>query len=172
MNSLYDTDYNATGHQPYMFDQLTQLYKEYRVHWMKWTVSIDWLDSSTKTNDTYCVVNVRADTDGGDAVSTLLYDSLAERPGCIVKHLNPTTGRPCVFSGVTSMHKVLGMTKAEYRQEAVSSAAYTTNPGRLVWLEVGILTKFSITSTPPTVQIRVAFTFGAEMDGYSGPVIS
>jgi len=155
-----------------MYDQLTTLYKEYRVHWCKWSVNITFLDNTTVTTDTYAVVNVRADTDGGDTITNLLYESLAERPGCTVKHMNPTTRNAVTFSGVTSMAKVLGMTKAEYRQEVVSSAAYNANPGRIVWLEVGILTKFSITASPPSVQIKVSFQFGAEMDGFYGPAIS
>lgn len=56
LNSLYDPDFTGTGHQPLGFDQLTPIYKVYRVYKVECQVRIT---GKFGSGVTFCAVNVR-----------------------------------------------------------------------------------------------------------------
>jgi len=132
LNSAYDFDYTYTGHQPYYYDQITALYGTYRVY----KVVIDYAytcdNGSGVPLDSQIVF--RPTPDGTTPTPTAAgFIVESERP---LSHNNyfgagahPAKGRLTYYP-----HIILGMSKSEYNDDDKTSAAVTTNPSTVPYL--------------------------------------
>lgn len=83
-NGLYDPDYTGTGHQPYLFDQLINMYDHYTV--LKSTMRVQALTTSDKP----AVMSLFLDDDA--TVNAVPLTVVRERIGSYTSVVNPTVG--------------------------------------------------------------------------------
>lgn len=124
-NSLFDPDYTAAGHQPYQYDQLTNIYTSYIVYGMAydlWCVdpSVDGL---------WVGVNSRASANSGAVASGQDLATIMERRLVNMKAINNTGSQKVRFKGYIANWQFTGTTKRGYAmQPEVYGAGYNGNP--------------------------------------------
>lgn len=153
-NSLFDPDYTGVGHQPYGFDQLAILYTKYRVYGMKYKI--------TCTNIAAVPVNVAVVLKPVNTPSTV-WSTIAEKPYNQVRHLAPqgAGGSIKVINGYVQNHKLLGVSKQEYRIDDDFDASMGGNPTTVAYLHVYV--EAPAGTAAHNVYVDVQLTYFASM---------
>lgn len=136
-SSVYQPNYGAGGHQPMWFDQLTAMYKSFRVYGIKWKYTI----ASTTSDETYqaCVKH----QDSATAELTTLAGIIAaiERGQSKSKQGGSRNGSKgqITLNGYMSTAKATGVTK----QQVSSTPAYagicaSSDPATMAYLALYI----------------------------------
>ena len=141
LNSMYDPDQTGTGHQPYFWDQYTEIYNNYQVIAARWKVTF--INESSDSDVTLmAAVNTTTDTDmaGMGTISGIVWSIAQERPDVRTKILPPLSsgGGKCTISGANYMAKSFGLTQKQYQGDAAFHATVSGNPTRTYWLEAGV----------------------------------
>lgn len=128
LNSVYDPDFTATGHQPTGFDEWAAFYNYYRVMKVKGEVEIG--DGSSAAGSS-CVFSIKPtqSTTGSTTVSEILEDQRAS--GTLY---NPT-GPPRKLSFEWDIRTLFGVSKGFYDQSTYA-ALTSANPFDQVFLEM------------------------------------
>lgn len=110
INSIFDPDLTSVGHQPYYYDQLSLLYKKYKVYAM--TIDFQFTGDSNAS-----IVFRPAVTTAAPAQTSTGFQLENERP--MSTSLAYSSGGP-VTSGrlVYYPRKILGLTKDQYNDES------------------------------------------------------
>lgn len=121
LNSLFDPNLTGGGHQPYGFDQLTDIYNRYRVYKVSYAISA--LNTDGTTN--YSVVAALPSNEpyvAGAGVSELMENPRAkyitQAPNAALK----------VLKGTIHLPSLAGRTKAQYMADDRYQSEMTTNP--------------------------------------------
>lgn len=117
LNSVYDPNLTGTGHQPYGFDQLANLYLRYRVFACKWIIQIP------PTSDALHIAVLPVN--GATAVTS--FTQVAEYPKAMVKSCSSSTNTT-YFKGKCYLPRLGGDKRAEYKSDDRFGAVVTTNP--------------------------------------------
>lgn len=127
LNSLFDPDRTGTGHQPYGFDQLSNLYNRYRVIGCYYTVSAYAVGSPLR------VVTLPSNdaTAGWNNVS-----EVCENPRAKWK-LQIPGGPAQIIKGYVSLPSLMGRNNQEYRADDRFQAQVTVSPSELAVLNIG-----------------------------------
>lgn len=120
LNSVYDPYSGTGGHQPYGYDQLSQLYSRYRVYKVSWTVNMTYTDESKSLF--FGALPIPESTIAITSIS-----DFCEKPRCRwVKQTNRTGAK--MLKGHVYLPKLAGMTPEQYRTDDKTGAESGTNP--------------------------------------------
>lgn len=131
-NSLFDPDKTGSGHQPYGFDELSNMYGYYRVHGCRIHVSC-LAGSSTEANAMAAIaIFPTAQDDVPTDLSVVL-----EAPRTKYKLLNVSTGAGAKASvqGYRSTSQVMGLNKMQASDEDLG-ALVSANPSKQWYWEI------------------------------------
>lgn len=146
LNSLFDPDLTATGHQPLYFDQLSSIYSRYRVWKVSWVIK-PISDSSSSCETT--VVPTNSSTSFSNS------DTAAEYPRAVYKQWNGSL--PTTFRGWSYLPSLTGVTPSAYRSDDRFQAGVSESP-----IEVMPLHIVNISSSSINIIVDVQLKFHCE----------
>lgn len=156
LNCLADPNYSGFGHQPYFYDQLTPLYKQYKVNAVKavllWSTpggSADLMTAYTLYPDL-----------GGLALSGLTVDAVTEQPNVSTGLLSPSGNTRTLEQNMfVPIHKVFGITKKEFSDDEYTSNDVTVNtePKAQCYLSFAVGSPSGVASEAATCQVTMYF---------------
>lgn len=157
MNSLYDPNYTGVGHQPLGYDQLTGIYKRYKVNFVD--VKLTFTDPSADGVIVAAQLQSNANALGVTGNSPQV---IAERPMAIVKYVNNTGRQVSVIRIKQPVYRCLGLSKLEFAANpTVYGSTYDANPSNLSYLRISAA---SVQGTAGvTVQCMVQIIYYAEL---------
>ncbi len=130
LNGMFDPDTTGTGHQPYGFDQMLNIYQRYVVVRARYKIVVG------NTNDRLFVGAVAAST-VTTAVTNLATFSLAsESPYSQVKALNYNGGPPITLTRQIATNLLLGVTEQQMLADDLFQGTTSTDPTNLTVLTV------------------------------------
>lgn len=153
MNSLYDTEYFAGGHQPLTYDQWGLFYGMYRVY----KVRIDFDIANQQTTGTQVGLTFQPND------PTIPFNASAfERPHTFSKIAGGVNGQNRIkLSRTVYMPSIAGMTTAQYRANEDVAALWNFNPN---FINYGILFAHGLdNSTTPNLTVNATITFFTEL---------
>lgn len=149
LNSLFDPDISAAGHQPYGFDQMATLYAHYRVFKCSW--HIEFAPSSDRIHITVIPVN-------GSVVGTTV-PAVGEQPLGVTKAMAFDGGNPCIFKGGVYLPRLAGATSTQYKTDDRYSASVSTNPTEVMQLYILV---FNPTGVTIDTSMNITLMYWAE----------
>jgi len=152
LNSIFDPDRTASGHQPSGRDQLAQLYNRYRVFGVSWRVSFFPVPSPTPQ----CAFAVVPVNDNFSLAATGI-SALREYPRSIVKL--SSSDQPTVFVGRQSLASLTGQTSTQYKAGDRYQAPVGADPAEIMTLQVCANTSGASTSYGFEVQLTYHVEF-------------
>ncbi len=154
LNSLYDPNLTGAGHQPYGFDQLTPLYKSYKVH----TALVDILVTTPGgTHDMQCCALVQG-PNGGETLTGMYGFVAEEHPNVETRHLSISGSRQARFRFRVPMAGIIGITKKQFDADInFYASAVTTNPALAVTLCMGVNCPDNTTSQASTWRVCITY---------------
>jgi hypothetical protein len=158
LNSLFDPDVTGGGTQPYGFDTLATIYKQYKVHRVRIMIEIINLDA-TYTGSLLCCLVPSTVTVPTLAAANI--DAFLDKPFC--HSINLGTSNTQVYKIVQEMgiHELDGITLSQLRNDiSLYSALVTANPTNVPQLTFALA---STTGTNFSVSVKTTLTFFAEM---------
>lgn len=156
LNSLYDPDFTGVGGQPYQYDQLTGIYKRYRVHGC--LVNVLFTDPSA--DGLFVGIHFRQSTDPF-TTSAKPYSYLKEIGTSFMKPLHNTGNQNTRFVKYVPINTIFGVSKSEVNIDAYYAAGVGANPINEAMLEVFAL---SSSGTITTMQCSVTLKFYCILD--------
>lgn len=153
LNSLFDPDYTAVGHQPLYYDQLALLYKNYRVHAAKIDVSFV---NATDATAALVGYSVKPNTS-----ASATFDDMKEQPLCAARHIASDAAGPAstVFRRYFKLSKIFGEALTDNNYQADT----TNNPSSVAYFT--IYSQCADESTSQTVIAYVHLSFYCEWFG-------
>ncbi len=134
LNSLFDPDLTGVGHQPYGFDQLATLYREYKV--MGVTVRIEANDPSNDGAIVGALITPQGDP------TTLVgasINQMHEKPWFSGLDINDSGSQRRVLTQYFAMEDLIGCTKLQFDSDsALYSALTNQNPQTGAFLHVAL----------------------------------
>jgi len=163
LNSLYDPDYTAAGHQPYQYDLLTTVYSNYIVK----STFIDLTFSDPTADGLWVGHIIRSNTDAADGSAGKTLSDILERPNYKCVPLNDTGAQTATIRTNVPHHLVFGLSQAQYLSSLeLYAAAYNANPSGVSLLEVLLLDP-TARSSAYSVRVTGRLVFDFEMYGYN-----
>ncbi len=124
LNSLFDPDLTDGGHQPYGYDQLTPLYRHYKVNGAR--VEVVFTDPSE--DGMACVVQIRSPTNLYDLPLTSI-GQCKEQPMTVIRGINNSGKQKLKISQYIPLSTVSGLTPLQFKADIdLFSALTTANP--------------------------------------------
>ncbi len=133
VNSLYDPDYSGTGHQPYGYDQISNLYNKYRVDRVWFKIIFTTPGSAA---DVLCAASISPGTSA--ALATFAPAVPLEWPNTMVGHLSSSGERKVVLTGTIDLAVLCGVPRHKYESEDSYSAAVGANPSQVALLSFAV----------------------------------
>lgn len=162
-NSIWDPDRTSAGHQPYMFDELSAIYNDYRVYACK--MQLTFTQTSGTVNPVMIVVRALP---YGQADSTNLHDVI-ERGQCKWRSVgaSPDTKTITYYRKSTD---VFGISKAMLRADP----DYSTNTGATPnsWWAFNVMTQSQDGVSSAQGEFLVRLTYYTELFGLKTPIAS
>jgi len=155
LNSLYDPNLSGTGHQPYGFDEVVNIYGRYCVTDVDIQLT---LSGSQNTNNTLGYLITPAGYTFN--MAGLLAADVNEIPGggTLVGNVATTAqGQSTVRLGTIPIGTIEGRTKASILSERDYSADYTTSPLISPVLTLGLANSSSVGATQSIVTVTFVF---------------
>jgi len=129
LNSLFDPDLTGVGHQPFGYDQLTPVYRKYKV-WSA-TVTLTW---SSGTGRLWCSSQING-PDDASTTTAMTPDTIQERPNADVVLVDDISRTCNVQKFHVDMGKTIGMSPVQFASDIDGTTAIvTSNPVRQVLL--------------------------------------
>lgn len=125
LNGLFDPDVTGTGHQPYLYDEITPLYLRYKVHAV--TITLTWLSAEP----TEIMIGTSIVLNSQDPWSSITKEAILieEKRGGDVRRLAPNGEMTYKVMKTIDIKQLEGV-GAEFGSETYS-ALTTANPARL-----------------------------------------
>lgn len=130
LNGMFDPNTTGTGHQPYGFDQMMNIYQRYVVTRAKYTIVVG------NTNDRMFVGTIAASTVTTSVTNAATYNLAAESPHSIIKSLNYNGGPPVTIERSHESTQLLGVTKRQLLADDLFQGTTTTDPTNLTVLTI------------------------------------
>ncbi len=172
LGSLYDPDYTGTGHQPYMYDQLTTIYNKYIVEKVDYKVRFRQIAASPLTT-LWCGMSLLTDTNSAASAVGDTLNEIRERSTALIRPLAAVNNAANfqIFEGSVLLRQLFGVSAAQYYGDQEDFAAINNaNPSRQCYLELCLVDPDSGSST--TVEADVELVFHAKMFGFVAPAQS
>lgn len=153
LNSLYDPDLTGgSGIQPYGYDVLSQIYRNYKVN----AVLIQIVISDPTSDGTVFGAQLQPPNEPFTFPSVSV-DRAREQPMSIVRSINNSGKQVVTIKQYVPMHILLGISKLQFMSDTdIYAAATTANPVAQPFLRVALANERSVTST---ALIRVTLTY-------------
>jgi hypothetical protein len=129
-NGMFDPDTTGSGHQPYGFDQMLNIYQRYCVLRTKYRVSF------APSNDRLMVGTIVASTVTTTVADLATFSLAAESPHAQTKAMSFAGGPPAVFTGSIATNAILGTTREQMIADDLFQGTTTTDPTNLTVLTV------------------------------------
>lgn len=158
LNSLYDPNNTGGGHQPYLYDQMTNLYYKYRVDSVK--VELIW-NTIGATSDVCCVSQIVPSSALNIDIAGATIDRATEIGSCSTATLSPsgnTRSVKQVFN--VNIAKIEGISKAKQRDDPGYAADYNASPANITVMK--LLTGSYSGNAGVTAAVQVILTFKAK----------
>ncbi|AXH74082.1 MAG: capsid protein [Incitativirus reperis] len=156
LNSLYDPDSAAGGHQPMQYDQLTGIYRSYLVHACK--IELEFTNPSADGLFVGYGVYDSALTTGSSGKGL---DYIGEMRNAVMKPLNNSGSQTQKFSIYVPINKIMQVPKVVYTSDRGQYASpYNASPTAAPLLEVLVL---STTGSAISCNTRMRLVYYAEM---------
>lgn len=153
LNSPYDPDFTGTGHQPYGYDQVSLLYRKYKVNAAK--ISI--LFSNPSEDGMIGAAAVQASA-GTFALTSNPIDTLKEQPMTVTRTINNSGSQTAMVNQYLQLHLVEGLTKLQFSTNVEDySAPVTTIPAKTPYLRLALAS--SLGTNGATMFCRVTITY-------------
>ncbi len=172
LGSLYDPDYTGTGHQPYMYDQLTTIYNKYIVEKVDYRVRFRQIASSPITS-LWCGLSLLTDTNVAASASGDTLNEIRERSTALLAPLAAVNNAANfkTWSGSVVLRQLFGVSEMQYYGDQEDFAALNNaNPTRQCFLELCLMDPDSGSST--TVEADIELIYHAKMFGFVAPAQS
>ncbi len=150
-NGMFDPDTTGSGHQPYGFDQMLNIYQRYCVLRTKYKVSF------SPSNDRLNVGTIVASTVTTSVTDLATYSLATESPHSQAKALAYNGGMPAVFTGNIATNAILGTTQNQMMSDDLFQGTTTTDPTNLT-----VLTVFWY--NPSTTTVTASFMINLEYE--------
>lgn len=118
LNSLFDPNETGTGHQPYGFDQLTLLYRRYKVN----AVLIE-LVFTDPSNDGMVVAAQLLPPFGLNTLTGAAIDSVKERPMAVTRSINNSGRQTVIIKQYVPMYALMGISELQFKAEMTDFSA-------------------------------------------------
>lgn len=166
LNSLFDPDQSGTGHQPYMYDQLTSMYKRYQVYAASYRLTC----TAPNQNGILCGLAVRDAANTTASMASKTVDYIVERRLTTLRSVNSTGSQKTMFKGYVKMQQVFGITKTQYgaAEEDKYDAAIGATPTETVVLDAFIIDPNALVATA-SMRFIGTITYYARMFDFIGP---
>lgn len=151
LNSLFDPDRTGTGHQPYMYDQLSGLYNRYRVIGCSYTIFGYPVSSSAPIR-----VGALATNDASQIWNNM--SDFFENPKAKWTIVVPG-GQKTLLKGYVSIPSLMGRNNIEYRSDDRFQAQVSVSPAELAILNIGAGT---MTDTSTDVNLHITMNYVVE----------
>ncbi len=169
LGSVYDPDYTGTGHQPYMYDQLTTIYKKYVVESVSYSVRFRQVAASPITS-LWCGFSLLTDTNAAASAVGDTINEIRERSTALTAPLAAVNNAANfkTWKGNVVLRRLFGISEMQYYGDEDDFAAmYNANPSRQCFLELFLIDPDSGSST--TVEADVELTYHVKMFGFVAP---
>lgn len=135
LNDLYNPRISGGGHQPYSFDQITAVYRSFRVFQV--SVEIEFVNPTSPTIAAFIQTQTSGDT---YSMYGQTYLTTAEKPGMWHKLAIPTSGNTnyCRFHAVYNIWDIEGMSYREWIGDDKYTGLNNASPAFLPKITVGI----------------------------------
>ncbi len=130
LNGMFDPNTTGTGHQPYGFDQMLNIYQRYCVLRNRYKIDFG------PTSDRLMVGAVAASTVVTTVTNAATFSAAAEVPHSMVKALSFGGGPPAVIRGNIVSNTILGTTPQQMISDDLFQGTTTTDPTNLIVLTV------------------------------------
>lgn len=150
VNSLYDPDFTGVGAKPLWTDQLALMYNKYRVHGLKYKLTLSCVNNNRLTQ----VGLVTANT----TTAETKWQPLAERPETRVVTVPPVGATPRVVRGYIPAGKAYGLTKRQMKEDEEFITSFGTNPTKSAFLSIYGVTM----AASAVIDFRLDMTFLTE----------
>lgn len=147
LNSVYDPNRTAGGHQPYGFDQLSPIYNRYRVIATSWVINAY---SGTSPIRFGCMPCNEVPPNNSNM------SELAENPRAQFKIQLPNGSTQAIL-GRVSIPSLCGRTRAQYMADDRYQATVTGSPNELALLFITAQTMADV-NTDVTVNVTLEYT--------------
>lgn len=153
LNSLFDPDTTGTGHQPYWFDQLNNIYKAYRVMGVR--ARVTFFNPSTVT----CWAGVGFKSSGDSYSATgVLPEYLKEKATWQVLPKIRADSDCVLDSGYVPIHQIEGISYDQWLGDTGYQALVNANPAKLPELII-IGGDWAAPASTSTIRFCVDLTF-------------
>jgi hypothetical protein len=169
LSSLYDPDYTGTGHQPYMYDQLTTVYNKYIVEKVEYKVRFRQISASPITS-LWVGMSVLTDTNSAASAVGDTINEIRERSTALTAPIAAVNNAAnfVKFAGSVVNRVAFSLTEAQYYGDQEDfGAVNNANPSRQLFLELFLVDPDSGSST--TLEADVEMVYHAKMYGYIAP---
>lgn len=155
LNSLFDPDYTGVGHQPQWFDQLSAVYRNYRVKGAKITANF-MTNFTDTTSGTYGPWLVGITTQNQTTLSAATVASLTEDANGVNGVLGAKQGSNNIktLSNTFSPSRDLGLDAMDSDLSALTS----TNPAQQLYAHCWAIEMGSVNSSVIKVRVKIEFT--------------
>lgn len=130
LNGMFDPNTTGTGHQPYGFDQMMNIYQRYCVLRARYKINF------SPSNDRINVGCIAASTVTTTVADAATYNLAAESPHSRTKALSYGGGPPANFNAVVSTNVLLGTTRTQMMADDLFQGTQTTDPTNLTVLTI------------------------------------
>lgn len=153
LNSLYDPDYSGVGHQPYGFDQVAALYRQYKVNACK--IQLIWTNPSE--DGMICAAAVQG-SGGSFALTSNGIDVLKEQPMTVTRELNNTGSQRAIVNQYFPLSVVEGVSKLQFNTNLEDySAAVNANPVRTPYLRLAVASSNGTNGASCYVRVMITY---------------
>lgn len=166
LNSLYDPDITYTGHQPYQYDQIRNMYSYYLVDTCEWEITF----TDPSADGVLVGANITINAEG--SIASKDYATIAERAHCKLLPLNDTGKQTVKMTGRTNLAELFGLTRTQYATNLTTYAAGTgSNPYQTCTLQV-VLIDPNANAVARSVSYTARLTYHGKLYGYMPPAQS
>jgi len=152
LNSIYDPDLTAAGHQPYMYDQFATLYGRYRVDFVEVQI-----DAIVSPNTSHCITALVQGPSGGQSADGKALSALLENVRCKNLYALTTAVTPPRIRFSIDIAKYLGIPREAYEADlSLWGAAVGSNPSRTLFMN---LATSAFAGTSETIQAVITIVF-------------
>ena len=155
LNSLFDTNFTGVGHQPYGFDQLSLMYRHYRVNGV--TVQLTGLNP---TSDGIMFIQAYSGPDDTVVLTGTNPGTAGERQNVSYQIMTPDSSQTQVnYRRYVDMAELSGLTRQQFTSSFGDefSAGVTQNPTRQIVLRMAALALDQ--SSPHSMLVMVKLIF-------------
>jgi len=156
INSIFDPNQTGAGHQPLGHDQWALFYANYRVHGIKYYITM----TNIGLDQLEVAVQIRPNTD-----TSAVMDTIRESPTTVYRSVlggEQSASGTKVCKGYCSIARARGVSKTVVKAENDYQAAFGANPVALPLLNIWMQNQDAATSA--TIRVRVDLVYLVEFN--------